>query len=136
MGEPRREMETDGPMMDAHMRLAHEIRELGGGSCSEYGAEPPTSSFFLREHVGPNRPAVWRGAAAHWPAFTRWSLEYLVASLPSQKRKGFGFQRRQRRTAECRHPTGRERRGSPALQTLQDPILLDPWLSLHGAEGS
>jgi hypothetical protein len=28
------------------------------------------------------------------------------------------------RAAECRHPTGREKMGSPTLQTLQDPILL------------
>jgi hypothetical protein len=32
------------------------------------------------------------------------------------------------REAECRHPTGRERTGSPTLQTLQDPILLLQWL--------
>jgi hypothetical protein len=68
-------------MEDAHMRLAQELRELGGCSCSEYGASPPTATEFLREHVGPNRPAVWRGAAAHWPALagpTAWSLETLV----------------------------------------------------------
>jgi hypothetical protein len=29
--------------------------------------------------------------------------------------------------AELRHPTGRERTGSPTLQTLQDPILLLRW---------
>ena len=40
--------------------------------------------------------------------------------------EGFGF--RQFRAAERGHPTGRERMGSPALQTHQDPILLLPWL--------
>jgi hypothetical protein len=30
--------------------------------------------------------------------------------------------------AECRHPTGREKMGSPSLQTHQYPILLLPWL--------
>jgi hypothetical protein len=35
----------------------------------------------------------------------------------------FGFQQRRWRAAERRHPTGRERLGSPTLQTLQDPIL-------------
>ena len=30
------------------------------------------------------------------------------------------------------HRTGRERMGSPTLQTLQDPILLLPWLSFRG----
>jgi hypothetical protein len=33
-----------------------------------------------------------------------------------------------RRAAERRHPTGPERMGSPTLQTLQDPILLPPWV--------
>jgi hypothetical protein len=33
------------------------------------------------------------------------------------------------RAAERRHPTGRENMGSPTLQTLQDPILLLPWLA-------
>jgi hypothetical protein len=31
------------------------------------------------------------------------------------------------RAAECRHATGREKMGSPTLQTHQDPILM-PWL--------
>jgi hypothetical protein len=30
------------------------------------------------------------------------------------------------------HPTGRERTGSPTLQTLQDPILLLPWVCFRG----
>jgi len=77
-------------MEDAHMRLAQELRELGGCSCSEYGATAPTATEFLREHVGPNRPAVWRGAAAHWPALagpTAWSLETLVGGLPLTSRR-------------------------------------------------
>lgn len=83
-------------MEDAHMRLAQELRELGGCSCSEYGASPPTATEFLREHVGPNRPAVWRGAAANWPALagpTAWSLETLVGSfsLPGNTRRAKGF---------------------------------------------
>jgi hypothetical protein len=32
-------------------------------------------------------------------------------------------------SAKRRHPTGCERTGSPTLRTLQDPILLLPWLS-------
>jgi hypothetical protein len=36
------------------------------------------------------------------------------------------------RGAERHHPTGRDRVGSPALQTLQDPILLLPWLCFRG----
>jgi hypothetical protein len=32
------------------------------------------------------------------------------------------------RAAERRHPTGRERMGHANLRTLQDPILLKPWL--------
>jgi hypothetical protein len=32
------------------------------------------------------------------------------------------------RAAERRHPTGHERTGSPTLQTLQEPILLLPWV--------
>ena len=34
--------------------------------------------------------------------------------------------------ATPRRPTGRERMGSPTLQTLQDPILLQPWLCFRG----
>jgi hypothetical protein len=40
----------------------------------------------------------------------------------------FGFQPRRWRLAERRHPTGRERMGSPTLKTLQEPILLLPRL--------
>jgi hypothetical protein len=40
----------------------------------------------------------------------------------------FGFQQRRWRAAERRHPTDRERMGSPTLQTLQDPILLGAWV--------
>jgi hypothetical protein len=36
------------------------------------------------------------------------------------------------RAAERRHPTGRGRKGSPTLQTLQDPILLLPWVCSQG----
>ena len=36
------------------------------------------------------------------------------------------------RAAERRHPTGRERMGSPTLQTLQDPILLLRWVYFRG----
>ena len=38
-----------------------------------------------------------------------------------------------RRAAERRHPTNRERMGSPTLQTLQDPILMLPWVCFRGA---
>jgi hypothetical protein len=40
---------------------------------------------------------------------------------------GFGFLQRGWRVAERRHPAGRERIGSPTLQTLQDPVLLCLW---------
>ena len=36
------------------------------------------------------------------------------------------------RREQCRHPTGREKMGSPTLQTHQDPILLLPWLWFEG----
>jgi hypothetical protein len=44
---------------------------------------------------------------------------------------GFGSQRGWR-AAERRHPTGRERMGQSTSQTLQDPILLLPWLCFRG----
>ena len=44
-----------------------------------------------------------------------------------------GFCLRRWRAAERRHPTGRERMGSPTLRTLQDPILLLPWLCFRVA---
>jgi hypothetical protein len=52
---------------------------------------------------------------------------YMVSSPPTQP-QGFGFQQRRWRAAERCHPTGRERMGSPTLQTLQEPILLLPWV--------
>jgi hypothetical protein len=36
------------------------------------------------------------------------------------------------RAPERRHATGRERLGSPTLQTLQEPILLLPWVCFRG----
>jgi hypothetical protein len=48
--------------------------------------------------------------------------------LARLRAQGFGFQRRPWRRVECRHPTYRERIGAPTLQTLQDPILLLPWV--------
>jgi hypothetical protein len=41
-------------------------------------------------------------------------------------------QQRRWRAAERRHPTGRERMGSPTLQTFQDPLLLLPWVCFRG----
>jgi hypothetical protein len=51
----------------------------------------------------------------------------------------FGFPA-PRRAAERRHPADRDRMGPPTLQTLQDPILLLPFLSaletlVSGARG-
>ena len=52
--------------------------------------------------------------------------------LPSLLHRAvLGFVPCERLAAECRHPTGRERMGSPTLQTLQDPILLTPWVWLR-----
>ena len=45
---------------------------------------------------------------------------------------GFCFQQRRWREAERRHPTGREIMNSPTRLTLQDPILLTPWLYFRG----
>jgi hypothetical protein len=42
-------------------------------------------------------------------------------------------QQRRRRAAVCRHPTGRERTGSPTTKTLQYPILHWTWLCLRAA---
>ena len=30
-----------------------------------------------RSYVAPNKPAVFRGAASHWPAIEKWTDEYL-----------------------------------------------------------
>jgi hypothetical protein len=46
--------------------------------------------------------------------------------IPPSGGEGFG-------SAERRHLTGRERTGSPTLQTLQYPILLLPWLCFEAA---
>jgi hypothetical protein len=54
-------------------------------------------------------------------------------SSPSPLPQGFGFQQHRRRPAERRHPAGRERMNSSTLQTLQDPILLTPWLCFEVA---
>lgn len=40
-----------------------------------------TSASFVRDHVMKSRPFIVRGAAAEWPAFTRWSDEYLATAV-------------------------------------------------------
>jgi hypothetical protein len=49
---------------------------------------------------------------------------------------GFGIQQRRWIAAERRHPTDRERMGLSALHTIQDPILLLPWVLLSRWRGS
>jgi hypothetical protein len=69
-----------------------------------------------------------------WAAFLKVAATYAgcVPQPKGARRRVFGFQQRRWRAAERRHPAGHERMGSPTLQTLQDPILLLPWLCSRG----
>jgi jumonji domain-containing protein 7 len=42
---------------------------------------PPTPLQFYREYVSQNKPVIIEGAIAGWPAFTKWSNEYLRDAL-------------------------------------------------------
>jgi hypothetical protein len=56
----------------------------------------------------------------------------LAAALGLLSSGGFSNPKPGWRAAERRHPTGRERMGSPTLQTLQEPILPTPWVCFRG----
>lgn len=43
-----------------------------GRAVPELDGPPGSSLEFYRRWVAPNRPAVFRGAAGHWPAAARW----------------------------------------------------------------
>jgi hypothetical protein len=65
-----------------------------------------------------------RGRAAHrGVVWARGSVYRRRVSFPVSIGVGFRFQRRE---GERRHPAGRERMGSPTLQTLEEPILRMP----------
>jgi hypothetical protein len=38
---------------------------------------PPEPASFVRNFVGPNKPLIIRGGAAHWPALSKWTRAYL-----------------------------------------------------------
>jgi hypothetical protein len=71
-----------------------------------------------------------------WAYTSRQSTVRPISSLrrlPSLLHRAvLGFVPCERLAAECRHPTGRERMGSPTLKTLQDPILPLPWVCFRG----
>jgi hypothetical protein len=76
--------------------------------------------------------ACWEAHRAGAHTLAPATLRMLSAALVRLAHPlGFGFQQRSRwRAAECRHPTGRERMGSPTLQTLQESILLLRWVCI------
>ena len=37
---------------------------------------------FIRSYVAQNRPAIFRGAAQHWPAIDKWTDKYLRQVFP------------------------------------------------------
>jgi hypothetical protein len=61
------------------------------------------------------------------------SLESGEEGERQRPRLGFGCQQRRWRAAERHHPTGCERMGTAALQTLQEPILLLPRSAFEGS---
>ena len=75
------------------------------------------------------------------PSARLWSCAHMrvpwvragLTKQPLLQTLGFGFQRQE---TERRHPTGRERMGSPTLQTLQNPILLLPGLLSNPRPGT
>jgi serine/threonine protein kinase len=94
--------------------------------------ERPTASKLLHHPFIVNPlPAHFQPAQVLTPFQVRkWSMVPIslsyITPFQTQASWGFGFQQRERREAERRHPTGRQRTGSPTLQKLQYPILLLP----------
>jgi jumonji domain-containing protein 7 len=54
--------------------------DLHLGAAVDEVAAPPDPAAFLRDYVGPNKPLIVRGGAAHWPARRRWTAGYLAAA--------------------------------------------------------
>ena len=91
----------------------------------------PTTTGARFFHVGaiPN-PLHAPPTYALFPALCR--ALWAVASALIEVRVRVSAERCRWRAAERRHRTGRERMSSPTLDTLQDPILLTPWLCFRG----
>jgi hypothetical protein len=45
----------------------------------------PDPDVLARDFLGPERPVILTGVADQWPAFTRWTADYLSSTLGSQK---------------------------------------------------
>ncbi|EDQ92064.1 uncharacterized protein MONBRDRAFT_14782 [Monosiga brevicollis MX1] len=59
------------------MSLLQECRELAYAQPIVERRDPPSAIEFWRDFVSPNRPLIIRGGVCHWPAFEKWSLDYL-----------------------------------------------------------
>eukprot|EP00049_Salpingoeca_infusionum_P004595 m.81460 g.81460 ORF g.81460 m.81460 type:complete len:422 (-) comp12636_c1_seq1:142-1407(-) len=62
-------------------RLLEDVHDFVVTSHCPRLPEPPSSLEFLREYVSQNRPCVIEQACVHWPAFTKWSPDYLIDTL-------------------------------------------------------
>lgn len=56
------------------------LDHLAGGAAPPRRHRLPAETFY-REHYFVSRPAVLTGLIDHWPALTRWSLDYFQAAL-------------------------------------------------------
>ncbi|XP_051253975.1 bifunctional peptidase and (3S)-lysyl hydroxylase JMJD7 isoform X3 [Dicentrarchus labrax] len=49
-----------------------------------YLEESPDPLQFYRDWIGPNKPCIIRNACSHWPALSRWTLDYLREKVGSK----------------------------------------------------
>jgi hypothetical protein len=106
--------------------------------CVREGAHAAVSPPYYTQRASEGRCLGWRACPNTHPGTPPVGYHQLPQLHSSERRykrnttrkRRAGFRRwasRRWRAAERRYPTGRERMGSPTLQSLQDPILLLPW---------
>uniref|UniRef100_A0A3P8RNG2 Bifunctional peptidase and (3S)-lysyl hydroxylase JMJD7 n=1 Tax=Amphiprion percula TaxID=161767 RepID=A0A3P8RNG2_AMPPE len=74
-------------MESVRKRLAEcseEAQELYLNQSVPYLDGPPDPLLFYRDWIGPNKPCIIRNAFNHWPALSRWTLEYLRQKVGSK----------------------------------------------------
>ncbi|XP_067335690.1 bifunctional peptidase and (3S)-lysyl hydroxylase JMJD7 isoform X2 [Channa argus] len=74
-------------MESVKKRLAEfslEAHELYLNQSVPYLDKPPDPLHFYRNWISPNKPCIIRNAFNHWPALSRWTLDYLREKVGSK----------------------------------------------------
>uniref|UniRef100_A0A1A8N408 Bifunctional peptidase and (3S)-lysyl hydroxylase JMJD7 n=1 Tax=Nothobranchius pienaari TaxID=704102 RepID=A0A1A8N408_9TELE len=64
--------------------FSQEAHELYLNKSVPYLDGPPDPLDFYRDWIGPNKPCIIRNALSHWPALSRWTLDYLREKIGSK----------------------------------------------------